>query len=400
MDVRRPRAVILASLLLVTGVTGCSATHAHEHAPPPTPAKPSSPAASADPVVQISASHCGEGWTNPHAGQQTLMLSNTGDAPSEADLIQVPGGAVYAEVEGLAPGVTRPMQVSLAQGTYAIRCEIDERDPIVGPSVKVTGPGEGGPATTPVSYSDLLAPAKAYTQYVAGGLKTLRAKTKALKGAVDRGDLAAARKAWLPAHLAYESLGSAYGTFGDFDATINGRPAGLPGGVHDKNFTGLHRVEYGLWHRESAKTLRPVADRLYKDVEALCDDFPDERLEPADLPLRAHEILESTLQFELSGRADEGSGTTLATAAANVKGTRATIGVLRPLLDGRYPGLKQVDEQLDRVEALLTAQKHGDTWTPVDRLDPRIRESINGAVGGLLEGLAPIATILFPRRTQ
>ncbi|WP_204071719.1 EfeM/EfeO family lipoprotein [Planotetraspora phitsanulokensis] len=396
MDIRRPGAVIAASLFLAAG---CSTAGADEHASPSTSA-PANAQASANPTVQIGASHCGEGWTNPQAGPQIIMVTNTGDVSSGVDLVDVPGGAVHAELEGLAPGVTRPLRVSLTQGTYAIRCDVDERDLIVGPSVTVVGNAPGGPATVPISDNDLFAPAQAYTEYVTGGLKTLRAKTEALTKAVDRGDLTAARRAWLPAHLAYESLGSAYGTFGDFDGEINGRPAGLPGGVHDKNFTGLHRVEYGLWHDESAKTLRPIADRLYQDVKALCDDFPDERLDPADLPLRAHEILENTLQFELSGRSDQGSGTTLATAAANLQGTRETLAVLRPLLQGRYPGLKQVDAHLDRVETLLAAQKHGDTWTPVDQLDHRVRKTINGAVGELLEELAPVAEILFPRRTQ
>ncbi|WP_198167138.1 EfeM/EfeO family lipoprotein [Microbispora sp. ATCC PTA-5024] len=386
VDIRRPGAVLAASLLLATG---CSATGADDRPSPPTP-----------PTVQISASHCGEGWTSPQAGLQTIMVTNTGDVASGVDLIDVPGGAVHAELEGLAPGVTRPLRVSLAQGTYAIRCDVDERDLVVGPSVRVVGNAPGGPATVPISSNDLFAPAQAYTTYVNGGLKTLLARTEALTKAVDRGDLAAARTAWLPAHLAYESLGSAYGTFGDFDGAINGRPAGLPGGVHDTNFTGLHRIEYGLWHDESATTLRPVADKLHQDVKALSGDFTGERLDPADLPLRAHEILENTLQFELSGRSDQGSGTTLATAAANVQGTRATIGVLRPLLESRYPGLKQVDAHLKRLHALLAAQKHGDAWTPVDRLDPRARKTINGTAGELLEELAPVAEILVPRRTR
>ncbi|GLW10830.1 iron transporter [Microtetraspora sp. NBRC 13810] len=394
MGVRRLGAVVLASLLLATG---CSEGGT---APPGTPAARGSAAPQAPPSIRVSASHCGEGWTHPHTGDQTLMVANDGDVSAGADLIDVPGGAVHAELEGLAPGTTRTVHVSLGPGTYAIRCEIDGRDPIAGPPVTVSGGGSGGPATLPVTYNDLYAPAQAYRDYVAGGLKTLVARTRTLAGAVDAGDLAAARAAWLPAHLAYESLGAAYDTFGDFDGEIDGRPAGLPGGVRDPGFTGMHRVEYGLWHGESAKSLRPAADRLYKDVRALRADFPDEQLEPGDLPLRAHEILENTLRFELSGRADEGSGTTLATAAANLRGTRATVGVLRPLLRTRYPGLAGLDRRLDRVEALLKAQRHGGRWTPVEDLDPPVRESIDGAVGDLLEGLAPIATICFPRRTQ
>jgi iron uptake system component EfeO len=358
------------------------------------------PRPSADPPIQVSTSHCGQGWTRPHAGEQTLLLSNTGDLAAGAYVIDVPAGAIHAELEGLAPGVTRPLRVTLGPGTYAIRCLVDGSDPIVGPPARVTGDIPGGPAVMPVTYNDLYAPAQAYQKYVAGGVKALTAKTKVLAKAIDRGDLRAAKAAWLPAHLAYERLGAAYGTFGDFDGRIDGLPAGLPEGVRDPGFTGFHRVEYGLWHGESAASLRPSADRLDKDVKALNADLPRERLDPSDLPLRAHEILEDTLEFQLTGRADQGSGTTLATAAANLAGTRETIDVLRGLLRPRYARLAEVDSLLDRVRVLLDARGHGDRWTPVASLDPRARESINGAVGELLERLASIATICFPRRTS
>jgi iron uptake system EfeUOB component EfeO/EfeM len=170
--------------------------------------------------------------------------------------------------------------------------------------------------------------------------------------------------------------------------------------VHDPDFAGFHRVEYGLWHGESASSLRSPADRLLKDVKGLKADLPNEDMEPGDLPLRAHEIMENTLQFELTEKADQGSGTSLATASANLEGTRQAVDVLRPLLTSRYTGLPQMDAGLDRVQKLLDAQKHGDTWTPVGRLDTSDRESINGSVGELLERLAPIATICYPRRTS
>jgi iron uptake system EfeUOB component EfeO/EfeM len=44
-------------------------------------------------------------------------------------------------------------------------------------------------------------PAKAYRDYVAAGLTTLLSLVTTLNGDVARGDLAAARRNWLPAHL-------------------------------------------------------------------------------------------------------------------------------------------------------------------------------------------------------
>jgi iron uptake system component EfeO len=110
--------------------------------------------------------------------------------------------------------------------------------------------------------------------------------------------------------------------------------------------------------------------------------------------------MENTLQFEFTGRTDEGSGTNLATADANVTGDREVVDVLRPLLVSRYPGLSDVDASLNRLQGLLRAQRHPDgTWTPLSGLSTAAREKLNGTLGQLVERLAPIAAITEPRRT-
>jgi iron uptake system component EfeO len=221
-----------------------------------------------------------------------------------------------------------------------------------------------------------------------------------LAAAVDRGDLAAARAAWLPAHLAYERLGAAYGTFGDADGAINGTDAGLPDGVEDPDFTGFHRLEYGLWHGRSAARLRPVAHGLTKDVGKLRADWKQQRMDPLDLGLRAHEILENTLQFELTGRTDFGSGTNLATARANLDGTRTALKHLRPLLKTRYPGLAGLDRRLDRLQRLLDSHRHGDRWTPLKSLSRTDRERLDARTGDLVERLADVAALCDVRRNS
>jgi iron uptake system component EfeO len=346
-------------------------------------------------AIEVSTTGCGAGWTHPHAGGQVLSLRNDGATAAGVTLIDPASGAVYAEVEGLGPGVTRQLHLALGGGTYAFRCQ-DEGggDPVTGPATRIAGPGGGGPAIVPVTNNDLYAPGRAYGKYVAAGLDRLTDRTDTLRAAVDDGDLGAARAAWTPAHLAYERLGAAYGTFGDLDGAINGGPAGLPDGVRDHGFIGFHRVEYGLWHGESASSLRTAADRLARDVHTLKDDFPNQRMDPADLPLRAHEILENTLQFQLTGHADQGSGTTLKTAAANIEGTREVLNVLRPILRPRYTALPQVDLWLDRMDALLKGR------SSVDRLSTAQRQRLNGVAGQLLEVLAPVATIAEPRRVS
>lgn len=353
------------------------------------------------PVITVSRSACGHGWTDPKPGTQTFQLRNTGVAAAEVELIDPGTGAVYGEVEGIGPGTTGTLRVRLGNGVYAFQCLVEDTHAIVGPSVRITGGhGGSGPAVVPVTTNDLLTPIREYRDHIIGGLATLAASTETLSAAVRSGDRASSEAAWLAAHLGYESLGAAYDAFGDSDGAINGTVDGLPGGVTDPGFTGFHRLEYGLWHGEPMTSLAPVADQLVADVNGLRDSFPQQQIDPNDLGLRAHEIMENTLEFELTGRTDYGSGTNLATALANLDGSRAVLTVLRPLLVPRLPNLSELDSWLDRTDQVLrSAQRPDGSWTPVAQLDHGQRQRINAAVSELTEQLAPVATITTPRRT-
>jgi iron uptake system EfeUOB component EfeO/EfeM len=309
---------------------------------------------------------------------------------------------VYAEVESLAPNATRPMQVQLGHGEYAFRCYPEDTDALNGPTVRVTtGEATGSPAVRPLSGVDLAPAVKNYEAYVNGGLSTLANDVATLDAAVKSGDRTRAMAAWLPAHLQYNRLGAAYDSFGDFADEIDGMPDGLPGGVNDPDFAGFHRVEYGLWHGESMTSLAKHADDLVSAVAGLRKDFPTEQIDPNDLPLRAHEILENTLQFQLSGRADEGSGTSLATALANVDGTQAVLNAIAPEMSARYTGWAHVATWIATVRsALAVAARPDGGWMPVAALSVADRQRIDSAVGGLLEALAPIAAIGDVRRTN
>jgi iron uptake system component EfeO len=352
-------------------------------------------------TLPVSQSDCGSNWTQPKSGPQNLVIDNVGGAPAEADLVNVANGQVLAEIEGLGINTTATMRVTLGPGAYALRCLIEDIDPITGPTVHITGGGASSPGVVPVTAADLLDPLKQYQAYVTSGVADLVGRTDALQAAVHSGNLNAARTAWLPAHLAYERLGAAYDAFGDYDGDINGTTAGLPDGVQDAGFTGFHRVEYGLWHGESATSLAGPADQLDGYVHGLQNDLPQMETEALDIGLRAHEIMENTLQFEFTGKTDYGSGTNLATALANLQGDEEVVSVLRPLLTTRDPQLSQVDQSTSGLQTLLQAQQHPDgSWTPVTALSTMDRERLDAALSGLIEQLAPIAAITEPRRVS
>ncbi|MFD5796487.1 EfeM/EfeO family lipoprotein [Streptomyces diastatochromogenes] len=349
-------------------------------------------------TVEVSPSHCGRGWSRPAPGVQTFDLYNASGGAAEVYLEDPGSQVVYGEVEGIGPGTTRQLTVRLGEGTYAFKCVPDDADAVTGPSIRVTS-GRRGPGAAPVTEHDLIPPALAYQKWVGGGLDEVVRLTAKLGRAIDRGDLAGARSAWLPAHLEYERLGAAYDAFGDADGRIDGTDAGLPDGVRDPGFTGFHRIEYGLWHGQSAGRLRAPAAALVKAVTGLRNGWSQTRMDPAQLGLRAHEILENTVQFELTGRTDYGSGSNLATARANVDGTREVLSRLRPLLTTRYADLPGLDRDLDRAQHLLDGFRHGGRWTALTALPRAGRERVDSVFGDLVERLASVATLCDPRRT-
>ncbi|WP_330336297.1 iron uptake transporter permease EfeU [Streptomyces sp. NBC_00557] len=359
----------------------------------------SRPKPAGDQTVAVSETECGKGFTAPKPGRQTFQMQNTGDKTSEVYLIDPATSAVYGEIEGLAPGTTRDLVATVAGGSYAWRCVPTGGKAVTSKAVTVDGGGAAAPVV-PVSEQDLAAPLKAYKAYVEQGLDTLVAQTRTLAGDIEHDHLGKARTDWLTAHRTYASLGAAYGTFEDYDKKIDGRADGLPDGERDKDFTGFLRLEYGLWHGQSAKELTGPARQLATDAAGLRRAFPTQNFDPGDLPLRAHEILENTLQFELTGDTDEGSGTNLATADANLTGTRELLTVLKPLLTRRAPKLlPAVDADIARVQKLLDAAHHGADWTPVDKLDAAAKQRLDGATGQLLEDLAPIPDLLEIRKS-
>jgi high-affinity iron transporter len=226
-------------------------------------------------------------------------------------------------------------------------------------------------------------------------MSRLATETDALAAAVQSGNLAEARTLWLPAHLDYERLGAVYDTFGNFNTEINGTPLGLVGGVNNTSWSGFYRLEYGLWNSQSVSELTPVATTLDRDVHALLKAFPSLSTGANDVQLRTHEILENTLQFQLTDELDFGSHTTLATAWANVQGTQLSLAAITPLLRPEDPSLlASVQTGLQNMAAAFHAYDVNGTWAPLESLSQTQAAQLDGELGALLQQLDQVPDLL------
>jgi iron uptake system EfeUOB component EfeO/EfeM len=196
----------------------------------------------------------------------------------------------------------------------------------------------------------------------------------------------------------YQTLGVAYSSFGNYDGEIDGRADAT--GVNSSQWTGFYRLEYGLWHGQSAMELTPIANTLNTNVHQLLGWWQTQEVEPLDLVLRTHEVMENALEFQLTGHDDYGSGTTLATTLANITATRYLLSLLRPLLVTRYSGLSSVYTELDQLQTLLEKEHlTNGSWVSVANLPTYTREQIDAACSQLVQDLSPIASIAEPRNT-
>jgi high-affinity iron transporter len=315
------------------------------------------------------------------------------------EIVDAAQSSIYGQIEALAPSTSLPLDVVLPPGSYMFRCQTKSGVTLVSSSAQVRGTAvTGAHPYTPIDPQQMQFAMVDYRASLLPVLKQLVVDTSRLSAAVRAGQLAAARTLWLPAHLDYAKLGVAYDTFGPFNDLINGRPLGLVGGVHSPKFKGFLRLEYGLWHGQSTATLAPVAVALDGAVHGLLRAFPKLAIPDDDLSLRSHEILENTLQFELTGETDEGSHTNLATAWANVQGTGLALQALNSVLGRANPQLlADATTGLNKLDGILGSYKRPDgNWVALQSLTIGQREQLDGALSGLLEHLELIPDVLQP----
>jgi iron uptake system component EfeO len=236
-----------------------------------------------------------------------------------------------------------------------------------------------------VTARDYVQPIATYKRYVRRQLGALLGEVAGLRAAIARHDLAGARAAWLKADARYESIGAAYGAFGDLDAAVR---------------DDLHRSEVALWRQHSTRAGARSAAHLAATVARLRTRVATMTIDPLEYSLRAHEILEDGIHLQLSGQASPSSGSALVALRAEVRGTRVVLATLAPIIERRDANgaLPQARKALARLAATLDGLQRADGSLPRwDRLPQRSRELVDGIAAGAAEQLAYVPEIIDPR---
>jgi high-affinity iron transporter len=231
-------------------------------------------------------------------------------------------------------------------------------------------------------------PVAGYIHYALGVSGQLGTAVSALTVQLQAGDRARAERAWNVAFTDYLHLGAVYGLL---PGNLNDRLAQIPTHLNQTQFTGLHRVEKGLWQGAPLRSLVPVSQAITAAIPSLKRTLPKRQIDPVDYAARAHEILEDAQRDLMSGNQVAWSGQGVLGTAAGITATREVVRTLAPLMQGRDNTLVEVDNWLVRLQATFkTIRRPDGSYPTLDQLTIAQRERINGSLAGALTALEEI----------
>ncbi len=249
--------------------------------------------------------------------------------------------------------------------------------------------GEKVSDLSPLPARAFVAPENQYRRYAARWIAHALAAGASLRSALAAGNRAAAKSAWEQTWADYLHLGAVYGLFGDLNQAIDGTPGSLPQGSADPRFTGLHRIELGLWSAQSPSSLVRYGTRLQHDLRRLHHVVAHVQITPLEYATRSHEIIEDAQRDLLSGTDVPWSGQGVLGTAAGLAATTEVFHTLEPLLSGRENTEAEVRTELLLLGGVLDSirRRHHGHYPSLAGLSAYERERLNGYVAGALSAL-------------
>ncbi|WP_177320189.1 iron uptake system protein EfeO [Actinoplanes philippinensis] len=344
-------------------------------------------AAAGGPIaVKATDTSCEVGKTQVDAGTSIFAITNGGQKVTEF-YVYAAGDRVMAEVENIAPGLSRNLHVELPAGTYETAC----KPGMIGKGIRgqLTVSGSAAPLTDDAA---LLAATDSYSRYVKSQTAALEEKTTEFVKLVKAGDVAGAKTMYPIARTYWERIEPVAEIFGDLDPRIDGREEVTEEGL---KFGGFHKIEQDLWQKNDISQSGPVADQLLTDVKEIVTKANAEKLSPLQLANGAKALLDEVAAGKITGEEDRYSHTDLWDFNANVDGSKAAIAALRPVLEERDAALvKTLDTEFANVDAALAKHRAGDGWKLHTDLSQADLKELSDAINALAEPISQVAAVV------
>jgi iron uptake system component EfeO len=338
-------------------------------------------------AIQVTAadSKCETSSKTVPAGQVTLKIENKGSQATEVEIV-FPDDRIVSEKENIGPGTKYTLTAEVKAGAYEIACRPGMKGHGVRQKLTVTG---GKAAKRDPRLDKAVA---SYREWAQSEADATIPRVKTFTDAIKAGDLEAAKKAYAPSRVGWESTEPIAESFGDIDPKTDTRADGLEKG---QKWTGWHALEKALWaDKKIGDEQKALADQLVTDLTDWQKRVGKAEITPTSMANGAKELLDEVATGKVTGEEDRYSHTDLWDFQANVEGSQAAIQALRPALQKRDAALvTQLDTQFKAVFASLDKYREGDGFKPYTATEPE-KKALGAVVDGLAEPVSKVAAVL------
>lgn len=351
-------------------------------------AKRSTTSAPGDSVtVTIRDKVCEPNELTVSAGKTTFNIVNASKRTLEWEILD--GVMVVEERENIPPGFSQTMSVRLSPGSYDITCGLLSNPR--GKLVVLPSDASQAEAAKP-SLVNYVGPLAEYKVYLAMQGSALQKAAVRMADAIGAGDLDGAREAYGPAHQAYSRIEALASLFADLDARLNGRAQYYEKREADPQFSGFHRIAYGLYGQNGPDGLQPVVQQLLADIDTLRQRLRGLALEPRQIATPVARLLERLAGDLDSGQADAYDRDVLSDIEGTLDGARKAVSLLSPLLQKSDPDLlKRIEQRGDDASALLRTYAND---IHEGAFDEKRRQALAKPIRALAEEVAKINAAL------
>ncbi|CNF20822.1 iron uptake system protein EfeO [Yersinia intermedia] len=322
------------------------------------------------------------------AGKTQFIVHNASQKGLEWEILK--GVMVVEERENIAPGFTQKMTANLEPGEYDMTCGL-----LSNPKGKLTVTAAGDQTAVKPDAMALVGPIAEYKVYVTQEVAQLVTQTNAFTDAINKGDLALARKLYAPTRQHYERIEPIAELFSDLDGSIDAREDDFEQKAADPKFTGFHRLEKILFGDNTTNGADKFADQLYKDTLELQQRISGLTFAPNKVVGGAAGLIEEVAASKISGEEDRYSRTDLWDFQANVDGAQKIVNLLRPLLEkADKPLLQKIDANFKTVDSVLAKYRTKVGYESYEKLTDADRNAMKGPITALAEDLAQLRGVL------
>lgn len=244
---------------------------------------------------------------------------------------------------------------------------------------------------------DLQAEVDNYKQFALDQLDQFVLETEKFVNAVNAGDVEKAKEIYPHARMYFERSEPIAESFGDLDPRIDVRLADLEEeGKGREEWSGYHKIEYGLWVENTTAGYEETADQLLKDAKELRARVETVEVEPDLMMTGAVDLLNEVSTSKITGEEEIYSHTDLYDFKANIEGAEKIFEILKDKIKAKDSALADdLAAKFKRVNDLLAQHElENGNYISYEKLTAQDTKALSEAVNHLGEPLSQMGIIL------